>query len=109
MGLIISATSGELQFKPKTLEIYVKSWVQKIKSSNTLSTQTNKLKKFEVQMCFKIYQVNFKLIMKESFRISNVEKNKLKHTMLLRCISVFHSCFDSFFIICAQTLITYHH
>jgi hypothetical protein len=45
MGLIISATSGELQFKPKTLEIYVKSWVLKTKSSNTLSTQTNKLKK----------------------------------------------------------------
>jgi hypothetical protein len=44
MGLNISATSGEFQFKPKTLEIYVKSWVPKIKSSNTLSTQTNKLK-----------------------------------------------------------------
>jgi len=43
MGLIIN-TSWELQFKPKTLEIHVKSWVLKIKSSNTLSTQTNKLK-----------------------------------------------------------------
>ncbi len=43
MGLIVSATSGELQlqFKP---EIHVKSWVLKTKSSNTLSTQTNKLK-----------------------------------------------------------------
>jgi hypothetical protein len=46
MGLIVSATSGELQlqFKPETLEIHVKSWVLKTKSSHTLSTQTNKLK-----------------------------------------------------------------
>jgi hypothetical protein len=44
MGLIISATSGDPQFKPKTFEIHVKSWVLKIKSSNVLSTQINKLK-----------------------------------------------------------------
>jgi hypothetical protein len=43
MGLIVSATSGELQLQFK-LEIHVKSWVLKTKSSNTLSAQTNKLK-----------------------------------------------------------------
>lgn len=80
MGLNISATSEELQFKPKRLEIYVKSWVLKTKSSNTLSTQTNKLKK-KVQMCFKVYQFNFKLIVKESLRTSKVAKNELKHTI----------------------------
>ncbi len=35
-------------------------------------------------MCFKVYQFNFKLIMKESFKTSKVAKNELKHTIAFK-------------------------